>query len=117
MMSRAVVVQLLALHDGVMHGDRLVAELCPDDPPWGSQQRLRSVLSRLRGHTGGLVGRDPRRTLVRYTQPARIEPTEFLHLSANAIRSMYRPRCGHRARHSRAMGVAAGELRCGAGSS
>jgi hypothetical protein len=33
-------VQLLALHDGVMHRDRLVAELWPDDPPWLGQQRL-----------------------------------------------------------------------------
>lgn len=83
----AAVVQLLALHDGVIHRDRLVAHLWPDDPPWVGQQRLRSVLYRLRRHTGPLVGRDPRRNnLLRYTQPVRIDLTEFLHLSADAIR-------------------------------
>ncbi|HWH32734.1 MAG TPA: BTAD domain-containing putative transcriptional regulator [Egibacteraceae bacterium] len=83
----AAVVQLLALHDGVIHRDRLVAHLWPDDPPWVGQQRLRNVLYRLRRHTGPLVGRDPRRNnLVRYTQPVRIDLTEFLHLSAEAIR-------------------------------
>ena len=81
----AAVVQLLALHNGVMHRDRLVAELWPDDPPWVGLQRLRNVLCRLRRHTGGLVGRDPRRNLVRYTQPVRIDLTEFLHHSGQAI--------------------------------
>lgn len=81
----AAVVQLLALHDGVMHRDRLVAAMWPDDPPWVGQQRLRSVLCRLRRHTGGLVGRDPRRTLVRYTRPAHIDLAEFLHASGQAI--------------------------------
>ena len=81
----AAVVQLLALHDGVMHRDRLVAELWPDDPPWVGLQRLRNVLYRLRRHTGGLVGRDPRRNHVRYTQPVRIDLTEFLHHSGQAI--------------------------------
>lgn len=82
----AAVVQLLALHDGAMHRDRLVAELWPDDSPWVGLQRLRNVLSRLRRHTGDLVGRDPRRTLVRYNQPVRIDLTEFLDISAEAIR-------------------------------
>ena len=81
----AAVVQLLALHDGVMHRDRLVAELWPDDPPWVGQQRLRNVLCRLRPHTGPLVGRDRRRNHVRYTQPVRIDLTEFLHHSGQAI--------------------------------
>ena len=82
----AAVVQLLALHDGVMHRDRLVADLWSDDPPWVGLQRLRNVLYRLRRHTGPLVGRDARRNnLVRYTQPVRIDLTEFLHHSAQAI--------------------------------
>jgi DNA-binding SARP family transcriptional activator len=81
----AAVVQLLALHNGVMHRDRLVAELWPDDPPWVGLQRLRNVLSRLRRHTGPLVGRDRRRNLVRYTQPVRVDLTEFLTLSGQAI--------------------------------
>ena len=82
---RAAVVQLLALHDGAMHRDTLVAALWPDDAPWTGQQRLRNVLSRLRAHTGPLVGRDTRRDLVRYTHPARIDLTEFLHASSHAL--------------------------------
>ena len=81
----AAVVQLLALHDGVMHRDRLVAELWPDDPPWVGLQRLRNVLSRLRPHIGPLVGRDRRRNLVRFAQPVRVDLTEFLTFSGQAI--------------------------------
>lgn len=81
----SAVVQLLALHDGVMHRDRLVAELWPDDPPWVGLQRLRNVLSRLRRQTPGLVGRDPRRSHVHYTQPVRIDLTEFLNESGQGI--------------------------------
>jgi DNA-binding SARP family transcriptional activator len=81
----ADVVQLLALHDGVMHRDTLVAALWPDDAPWVGTQRLRNVLHRLRAHSGALVVRERRRDLIRYQPPVRIDLTEFLALSTKAI--------------------------------
>jgi len=79
-------VQLLALHDGVMHRDTLAAALWPDDPPWTGRQLLRNVLWRVRTHTGDLVTRDPHRDLIRFANPVRIDLTEFLTATASAIR-------------------------------
>ena len=81
----ADVVQLLALHDGVMHCDTLVAALWPDDAPWVGTQRLRNVLYRLRAHSGALVARERHRDLIRNQVPVRIDLTEFLNLSTQAI--------------------------------
>jgi DNA-binding SARP family transcriptional activator len=82
----AALVQLLAIHDGVVHRDRLTAALWPDDAPWVGQQRLRNVLARVRAHTGGLVAREPRRDLLVFAQPVRIDVAEFLAASGEAIR-------------------------------
>lgn len=81
----ADILQLLALHDGVMHRDTLVAALWPDDAPWVGTQRLRNVLHRLRAHSGALVARERHRDLIRYQLPVRIDLTEFLTRSTHAI--------------------------------
>jgi len=81
----AALVQLLALHDGVMHCDTLVAALWPDDAPWTGRQRLRNVLCRVRAHTDGLVARDRRRDLIHFAGLARIDLTEFLTATSRAI--------------------------------
>lgn len=81
----AALVQLLALHNGTMHRDTLVAALWPDDPPWTGRQRLRNLLCRVRAHTDGLVASDRHRDLIRFAKPVRIDLTEFLTATANAI--------------------------------
>lgn len=81
----ASLVQLLALHDGRMHCETLVAALWPDDAPWTGRQCLRNLLCRVRAHTDGLVARDRHRDLIRFAKPVRINLTEFLAATAKAI--------------------------------